>query len=335
MPNCLAALRLPRQPLRIDFNTLPGIDLVTHCVRSMTGQGHASAHGDLGSVNVEVRTINNRGFKCSPRLSDSLNTLENKIESLARSMIHRGTVHLTIVYRGPASEQMPELDQEVLQAYVDQLQRVSDQTTGEGIQIDLASLLPLPGVIVNSTGPTDDLDQIWEFVRETIVMAIENLNLMRDSEGARMADSLKSDCQLIDEHLQTIEQLAPRSADTYRQRLQGKVSRMLADHDLHTDPIDLLREVQIYADKVDISEEVTRLRSHLTMFLDILGGQPTVGKEVAVGSPTGRKLDFTIQEMFREINTTGSKASDAEISAHVVEIKCAIERMRELVQNLE
>ncbi len=150
-----------------------------------------------------------------------------------------------------------------------------------------------------------------------------------------MADSLRGDCKIVHDHLEKIQALTPRSTETYRGRLESKVRRILEDNDLHVDQIDLLREVQIYADKVDISEEVTRLGSHLTMFADVLSGKDSIGTGPGIGAPTGRKLDFVIQEMFRETNTLGSKASDAQISAHVVEIKCAIERMRELVQNLE
>jgi uncharacterized protein (TIGR00255 family) len=308
---------------------------MTHIVRSMTGQGHASAHGDLGSVNVEVRTINNRGFKCSPRMSESLMVFENKIEALARSMIHRGTVQLSVSWRRPASENLPQIDTAVLQSYVDQLQQVRVATGNETTKMDLSALMQLPGVIVSTQNSTTDSDQVWDFVRAVVVEAIENLNQMRASEGERMADSLRTDCELISGHLDTIRALTPRSTESYRERLESKVKKILEDNDLGVAQVDLLREVQIYADRVDISEEVTRLSSHLTMFLDVLSGQDSVGKDSRKAAPTGRKLDFVIQEMFREANTTGSKASDAEISAHVVEIKCAIERMRELVQNLE
>jgi uncharacterized protein (TIGR00255 family) len=126
--------------------------------------------------------------------------------------------------------------------------------------------------------------------------------------------------------------LAPRTVDRYRTRLQAKIERALSDHNLEVPPVELLREVQIYADRADISEEITRLSSHLEMFQGVLQGEHGAGGEP---DPAGRKLDFIIQEMFRETNTIGSKSADAEISSHVVEIKCAIERMRELVQNLE
>ena len=308
---------------------------MTDVVRSMTGQGHASAHGPLGTVNVEVRTVNSRGFKCSPRVSDSLMTLENKLETLARSMIHRGTVQLSVSWKRPPGENATQIDATLLQGYLTQLQKVRDERGDASLNIDLATLIQAPGVVVSSPDSVADQDQLWEFVQAATVEAIENLNQMRQVEGIRMAESLRSDCQIVGDHLQQIQSLAPRSTDQYRQRLETKVQRILQDNDLNVGQIDLLREVQIYADRVDISEEVTRLESHLAMFLDVLAGKKSVGKDPQKGAPTGRKLDFIIQEMFREANTTGSKASDAEISAHVVEIKCAIERMRELVQNLE
>jgi uncharacterized protein (TIGR00255 family) len=309
---------------------------MTQTVRSMTGQGHAAAHGALGSVNVEVRTINNRGFKCSSRLSDTLMMVENQVEALARAMIHRGTVQLSVAWRQPTQASLPQIDREALQFYVDQLQQIRPADGTVSVHIDLATMMQLPGVMVMPRNTAADRDVVWEFVSAVIVEAIENLNQMRQVEGHRMAESLRVDCQLIRQQLGQIQSLAPRSTETYRQRLDAKVQRLLEANQLQVSQVDLLREVQIYADKVDISEEVTRLDSHLTMFDEILAGHETVAKGMlGKGAPTGRKLDFVIQEMFREINTIGSKASDAEISSHVVEVKCAIERMRELVQNLE
>jgi uncharacterized protein (TIGR00255 family) len=302
----------------------------TRTVRSMTGQGHAAEQGQLGTVTVEVRTVNNRGFKCSPRISDSLSSLESKIEAVARSLIHRGTVHLSVSWRRPPGESLPLIDNEALEAYVRQLQQVREVAGAQAATIDLSSLLMLPGVIASSREDRRDDDQLWDFVHATIVKAIENLNEMRGIEGSHMAETLEADCLSIGEQLDSIQKLAPRAVDSYRSRLETKIQRVLSEHNLEVQTIDLLRELQIFADRVDISEEVTRLGSHLKMFSGVLAGENAKQPE-----PTGRKLDFIIQEMFRETNTIGSKAADAEISTHVVEIKCAIERMRELVQNLE
>lgn len=298
----------------------------------MTGQGHAVGEGDLGTITVELRTVNNRGFKCSPRVSDALGSLENRIETLARSLIHRGTVHLSVSWRRPSGKDTPNIDTELLTSYCRQLQQVQENLGSDVASIDLASLMTLPGVIVNSREVRRDDDELWQFVREAIVRAIQNLNEMRLTEGANMAESLHADCGQIRRRLDRIAERAPLAADVYRTRLENKIRRVLAEHAIESQPIDLLREVQIYSDRADISEEITRLGSHLKMFDGILLGDVDAdGKP----EPTGRKLDFVIQEMFRETNTIGSKAADSEVSGEVVEIKCAIERMRELVQNLE
>ena len=298
-------------------------------VRSMTGQGHASEQGELGTVSVEIRTVNNRGFKCAPRVSDSLATLESKIEALTRSLIHRGTVHLTVSWRRVASESLPSVDVQALQAYVDQLAEV--QINGElKPTLDLATLMTLPGVIGSVREDRRDDEPLWSFVERVIRSAISNLDEMRLIEGGRMGETLAADCEIVAERLARVRAIAPRAVESYRGRLESKIQRVLQEHDQQVQTVDLLREVQIYADRVDVSEEITRLGSHLQMFDDVLAG-----KEAELREPMGRKLDFILQEMFRETNTIGSKAADAEISSHVVEIKCAIERMRELVQNLE
>ncbi|MDA7878159.1 YicC family protein [bacterium] len=298
-------------------------------VRSMTGQGHASEQAELGTVSVEIRTVNNRGFKCAPRVSDSLATLESKMEALTRSLIHRGTVHLTVSWRRVAVDSLPLVDVKALQAYLDQLAEVqADKALNP--TVDLATLMTLPGVIGSVREDRRDDDQLWSFVEQVIRLAIMNLDEMRLTEGGRMGETLSSDCAIVAERLGRVREIAPRAVESYRSRLELKIQRVLEEHDQQVQTVDLLREVQIYADRVDISEEITRLDSHLQMFDDVLGG-----KEAELREPMGRKLDFILQEMFRETNTIGSKAADAEISSHVVEIKCAIERMRELVQNLE
>ena len=301
-------------------------------VRSMTGQGHATGESELGTVRVELRTVNNRGFKCSPRVSDSLASLESRIEALARSLIHRGTVHLSVSFRGPAGDNCPNVDTDVLRAYFQQLKQVQESVGDASASIDLSSLMMLPGVIVAVKEDRRDDERLWQFVGDVISRAIENLNQMREAEGSHMAETLHADCQQVRERVDQIAALAPRAVDNYRNRLETKIRRVLTEHEIEVQPVDLLREVQIYADRADVSEELTRLDSHLKMFVSALAGDNNGSQD---REPTGRKLDFVIQEMFRETNTIGSKAADAEVSAQVVEIKCAIERMRELVQNLE
>ena len=188
----------------------------------MTGQGYASKKGDLGQVSVEVRTVNNRGFKCTPRLSDSLSSLESKIETLARSLIHRGSIHLNVTYRPPSDKALPKIDGDVLQAYYGELDRAR-QAIGGTAEIDLASLMMLPGVITTARQDRRDDEELWSFVSEGIVDAFANLNEMRSVEGAHMAETLNADCDLVQSHVEKIAELAPRAVDTYRSRLQTKI----------------------------------------------------------------------------------------------------------------
>ena len=298
-------------------------------VRSMTGQGHSSASGELGRVQVEIRTVNSKGFKCVPRLGESLLPFESKIESLVRTRVHRGTVHFSMTFRHASAEEIPAINDLAIDAYLDTLRKLRERNSDLLTQVDFASLLSLPGVLNASKVDRTDNVELWSYLETVIYEAIDNLDAMRDVEGDRMAQSLLSDCEQIANYLTKIEKTSPRSVEVYRQRLQNKVERTLTEHGLQVSNVDLLREVQLYADRVDIHEEVVRLSSHLKMFSSVISGDDESSQ------PTGRKLDFILQEMFRETNPIGSKASDAEISSYVVEIKCAIERMRELVQNLE
>ncbi|WP_146395185.1 YicC/YloC family endoribonuclease [Planctomycetes bacterium CA13] len=301
-------------------------------VRSMTGQGHASRQTDQGSILVEVRTVNNRGFKCTLRSSDALSGFDSRIETLARSLIHRGSVSLSILWKRPIAQSIPQIDQDVLQGYFRQLQAGRKALGDEQATIDLAQLAMLPGVVIQSQTDGRDNKELWDTIEQTIRDTFENLNSMREQEGAHMAETLLNDCDAIGRHVEEIQTLAPRCIEAYQTRLETKVQRLLAKHEVEVSKIDLLREVQIYADRADFSEEITRLASHLKMIRGVIRGSAEVAKDP---EPTGRKLEFIVQELLRETNTIGSKASDTDISAHVVEIKCAIERMRELVQNLE
>lgn len=306
----------------------------------MTGQGRAQASSDLGTASAEIRTVNHRGIKFSIRTSDSLSALTPKIEALVRSRIHRGSINLNANWKPAALTTAYRIDQVALMGYQQQITE-AQQTAGSSDPIDWSSLLQLPGVVVSHESQHMDVDELWSVVRPVISDAVDRLDEMRTDEGLAMLTSLRSDLTVIRERVQSIADRTPWVAEKYRERLTSKIRKTLADHDLNVDDIDLLREVQIYADRVDVSEEITRLNSHLQLFANVLEGDSSSDsadvstEKTNANDPVGRKLDFIVQEMFRETNTIGSKASDSEISTHVVEVKCALERMRELVQNLE
>ena len=308
-------------------------------IRSMTGQGRAAGTTDIGTVTVELRTVNNRGFKCSVRTPDSLSGSEALIESVVREYLHRGSVNLSINLEHQQGQTPVQINDTVLAGYIRHCKAALEQS-GVGpdanVSLDVAALLTLPGVQTGARPKGGDAEKVFRQARLIVIAALENLIAMRQQEGAHMAETLLGDCDTIGGHVRAIETLAPQAAESYRVRLQAKVQRVLAEHDAEVNPVDLLREVQVYADKADVSEEITRLDSHLKLFQAVLRGEsPDGDRESGRDEPVGRKLDFIIQEMFRETNTIGSKSAHAEVSAIVVEIKCAIERMRELVQNLE
>lgn len=290
----------------------------------MTGQGAGRSEGEIGAISVEIRSVNQRGLKISPRLSDALSPLETRFEQWVRSRIQRGTVHANAMFLPSAMAAQGEINVAAVSAYAMQLRRVQE-TIGGDFSIDLTGLLQLPGSVVSGSARTWDVEQLWLLLVEATDQAIDAMDAMRLTEGEAMAVQLRLESASIVGNLDAIATLAPRVVDSYRQRLESKIRRVMDEHGLEFSASDLLRDVQLYADRSDISEEITRLGSHLSMFSQTLRGSEA----------SGRKLDFIVQEMFRETNTIGSKASDAEISTRVVDIKCALERMRELVQNIQ
>ncbi|TWU19325.1 YicC/YloC family endoribonuclease [Allorhodopirellula heiligendammensis] len=314
-------------------------------LRSMTGQGRSEVSSEAGTLVIELRSVNHRGLKLVLRTNDALSAHESEISAGLRGQIERGTVTVHATLKPPPGQDLPRINQAVVKAYASQLAAATGQQLSVPTQIDLSALLTLPGVL---TGDRDDdcddaqVEQRRQLVAEGVALAVQRFNHMRHHEAVAMARVLQADLEMIGGRAQTILGLAPTVIQRYRDRLTEKIQKALAEQHLPTDPVDIIREVQIFADRSDISEELTRLASHLELFGGVLAGthaaDQTRGENDAQGAANeavGRKLDFVIQEMFRETNTIGSKAGNAEIAEHIVEIKCAIERMRELVQNLE
>lgn len=288
----------------------------------MTGHGEAVRTAAGLAVAVELRTINNRYFKLSLRVTDGYGSLETRVEGLARERIRRGTVYATIrIDRQPAQDDY-RLNATALQSYRRQIASLDGR--GEA-DISWESLLQLPGVVDDSAWSRVDVDSVWPAVQETFEEAIRRLDIMRRDEGVAMSNDLRSNCTTVAEHLELISRRAPLVVDAYRGRLTDRLNKLLAEYGVAIEAGDIVREVGIFAERSDVSEEVVRLRSHLEQFGTILEAEES----------SGRKLEFLTQEMFREANTIGSKANDAEIALHVIEIKAAIERIREMIQNAE
>ena len=290
----------------------------------MTGYGEAQDEQDDLTVSVEIRSINNKYFKLNVRATEGYASLEPQIDALVRGTIRRGTVQVTLRIQRRSTGNQYHINNQVLENYLEQLQAFSNQQQNPR-PITLESLLLLPGVIDEVVASHSNAIQHWGCIEKVIAIALEDANRMRLEEGQSMAKDLISNCNRITGELDQIEQRTSNVVDDYRIRITDRVNRMLAEFEITVQPTDLIREIAMFAEKADIAEEVVRLQSHLEQFQTVMQ---------APESP-GRKLEFLTQEMFRETNTIGSKANDSEIGRHVIEIKSAIERMREMIQNVE
>jgi uncharacterized protein (TIGR00255 family) len=290
----------------------------------MTGFGEAHATTDSLVASVEIRTINNRHFKLSLRSSEGYAVLEPQIDALVRSHVHRGTVQVNLRIKRASSEEDYQINCAVLRGYRRQLDQLTS-VLGPSEPVPLEALLVLPGVIEQEVEPTTELDQVWPTIEQVLTRALMSLSEMRLAEGKVLLADLRQNCGSIATELDAIERRSPLVADSYRDRLVERVNRALGELGASVQPGELIREVSLFIDRSDISEEIVRLRSHLEQF------------EVALKmkESSGRKLEFIVQEMGRETNTIGSKANDVQISQHVVEMKTALERIREQVQNVE
>jgi uncharacterized protein (TIGR00255 family) len=291
---------------------------------SMTGFGEARRENDRLAVRIEIRSVNNRHLKVSYRLPDGYLGFEPQLEAVIKDHIHRGSLLLNVSIDRVGSEQPYTINEALLVHYHEQISALRARLHDTG-DIHLADLLQLPGVVIESLPDKVDSKAEWPLVEATLIAAIEQLNHMRKEEGNALAADLRLNCQAIGQELDEISQRAPEVVTAYQARLLERINQLLAEHNLQADPTLVVREVGLFADRVDIAEECVRLRSHLDQFERIMAAE----------RHSGRKLDFLVQELLREANTIGSKANNAQIARHVVQIKTNIERLREMIQNVE
>ena len=292
----------------------------------MTGYGDASFHSDSLTLGIELRAVNNRYLKVSLRASEPYNLLESEFEKVIRRTVRRGTVQVHVRLQRQYSASEFQINAIALRGYMAQLRGLSEELKlPHGIEPPLAQVLALPGVVPEPGNATLNLEEEWPIIEKVLTAALDKLQAMRQEEGKAMAQELLQLRDAIARELAAIRDLAPTVVVAYRDRLLERVRSLLAELDVKIDRSDLIKEVSIFADRSDIAEELVRLASHLDQFQEVM-------KEP---ESAGRKLEFLGQEMFREANTIGSKASDVAISRHVVEIKAALEKIRELVQNIE
>ena len=289
---------------------------------SMTGFGNASFDSERVHVSSEIKSVNNRYLKLSVRMPDSVARFEADVEKLVRSRVARGSIQLSVRVRFHGGQSEYRIDEDLLRSYQKQLSGIAGH---DNTIANLGDLLQLPGVVTQTELPEELVNSLWPAVESCLSEALDHFDDFRQREGESMRLDMQRQCELIEEQVKKIATLAPQIVTEYRDKILERTRRLISDSSISIGDNDVIREVALFADRCDINEEITRLRSHTEQFLRLLNGN----------SSQGRKLEFIGQEMFREINTTGSKANNVVVALSVVEMKAAIERMREVLQNVE
>ena len=290
---------------------------------SMTGFGDATAERNGTHYAVEIRSLNNRFFKPVIKLPDNVSGLEPEIETLLREKLGRGSITYILKMRLDSADAAYHVNTAALESYLAQLRQVKGL---DGVaRIDLASLMQLPGVCQEPRDESDEITKHGDVIRELTARSIEKLGAFRAREGQSLFEDLMKHLKLIANELAQIQKRAPFVIDEYHKKLLARVNQLMSKAEFQVSQVDLLKEIAVFAERADISEEIQRLTHHLGAF----------EQACRSGEHAGRKLDFITQEMLREANTIASKANDAQIAGHIVEIKGAIDRLKEQVQNVE
>ncbi|HHX76879.1 MAG TPA: YicC family protein [Firmicutes bacterium] len=291
-------------------------------VKSMTGYGRSLVEDKDFVINVEVKTVNHRYLDIALRLPRELMFLEEKIRKLMQNYITRGRVDVVInIERKKEAGLKISVNKEMALSYL----AAAEELDSLGISNDLtvSALIGLPEVVC-SEKEEDTWPGLWDCLEEALKDALAGLVANREAEGGRLTGDIRKWLQEIEADVREVERLAPGVIDSYRKRLLDRVLELTQGENL-VDEGRLLAEVVLYAERSDINEELVRINSHLKEMLKTLEDE----------GPVGRKLDFIVQEIHREINTIGSKANEYEISKQVVEIKSKLEKIKEQVQNIE
>lgn len=293
-------------------------------ISSMTGFGEVAAEVDGVAYSVELRAVNNRHLKVFVRVPENIQFLNDEIEKTIRGSLSRGTVNCSLRMQNVSPEPEVTIDENLLKGHINKLKQLG-RACETDVNIDFATLLTLPGVLVAVEPGEEEAARIRDVVIGLTKKAIENLKQMRVEEGLALADDLMDRCGDLKNMTAKVKELSSSSLEMYNEKLKGRVDELLSSAKLQIDTDLLAREVAVFADRSDISEEITRLYSHLEQF----------EKTCKSNENAGRRLDFISQELLRETNTIGSKALNAEISTIVIDMKCVIENIKEQVQNVE
>ena len=291
-------------------------------LKSMTGFGRGEGQTSLGKVFVESRSVNHRYCDINIKLPKRLIPFENRIKELIRSQVSRGRVDVSVKLDAEGEEKVQlNVDFHLAEQYYRALQSLKKK-----LQLkDKITLGLLAGAkdLITTKEEAPDLDPYWQEIVPILKRSFQDMDEMKRLEGETLVKDLQQRLEKIAEHLDEIKEQSPLHLDAYRNRLYEKIRSLLGG--IEMDASRFQQEVALLAERTDITEEIVRAESHLAQFVTLLKAE----------EPVGRKLDFLLQEINREVNTVSAKANDAEISQRVVEIKSELEKIREQVQNIE
>lgn len=290
-------------------------------VISMTGYGRGTIETEQFTVIVEVKSVNHRFLEFSIRMPKTLLVMEDKIKKKISEEISRGRVEVYVTIEGAGQyEKKVVVDWPLLEEYMHSLKLIGEKYQLQD-EISLKDILQCNDIITIEEKPTEN-DELAEALLNCLEIAIQQLKEMRIMEGEQLEKDLQEQLNVLKNKVEDMKEYAPLIVQQYANKLKKRMEELARGE---IDESRLVNEVAIFADKIDINEEITRLLSHIEQFLQAL----------QLNVPIGRKLDFLVQEMNREVNTIGSKGNDSQIAREVVEMKSILEKLKEQVQNIE
>jgi uncharacterized protein (TIGR00255 family) len=294
-------------------------------VRSMTAFGRAKREGEARSITVEIKSVNSRFFDCNVKLPRAYVFLEERIkEHVKRNAVARAKVDVFVTVENHTSGVgNVAIDMAYAESYIAAL-RTLGETFGLKDDISIMTVARNQDIFTHDKAE-EDLEAEWQIFREVLDEAIVGYNEMRRIEGEKAENDIKAKIELVRSYADEVEAISHEDVVGYRDKLETKIRAILGEVEVAVDENRLLTECAIWADKIAIDEELVRLHSHMSAFYDI----------ISLKEPSGRKLDFLMQELNRETNTIGSKSNDLESSGIVIDIKAEIEKLREQIQNVE
>ena len=311
-------------------------------MKSMTGYGRATARTERYEITAEVHSVNHRYLETSVRLPRSFSYLEEKIKEQVQQAVSRGKVEVALTMQSIGSKDTTvEINHDVVMAYLRAVAAENELLRESGFRknqimmgtavsefggatdaLPLSTLLRIPDAF-QVQQVAEDADVIWSEVQPVVTEALQQFVTMRQTEGERLAADVASHLENLESMTNRVEQLVPETVQQYYDKLYKKITELLGDRTVEESR--LVTETAVVAEKIAVDEELVRLHSHIAQFRGFLEST----------EPTGRKMDFLVQEMNREVNTTGSKSQSLEITKLVVDMKSEIEKIREQIQNIE